>query len=196
MKNTTFFAAAGMALALFSCGGAEEGSTEKTTYTLDAKASTLSWKGSKSADYGHTGTVGLTEGSIEMEGDKLVGGTFVIDMNNITVSDKDLPADKKEILAGHLKDTSFFFSAKHPNITVKVNGYENGKLDAVITILGQDMKQSLPVNMKVSEKDVSISGKFSLDVATLKLAGMEPDPKSGEKIQSKIDFELDLQLKK
>jgi len=183
-------------LPFFSCGGAEESSTEKTTYTLDVKASTLSWKGSKSADYAHTGTVGLKEGSIEMEGDKLVGGTFVIDMNNITVSDKELPADKKEILAGHLKDTAFFFTAKHPNITVKVNGYENGKLDAVITILGQDMKQSLPVNMKVSEKDASISGKFSLDVATLKLAGMEPDPKSGEKIQSKIDFELDLQLKK
>jgi polyisoprenoid-binding protein YceI len=196
MKNTTFFVAAGLALALFSCGGANQESTEKTTFNLDTEASTLSWKGSKSATYAHTGTVSLKEGSIEMEGDKLVGGTFVIDMNNITVSDKDLPADKKEMLAGHLKDTSFFFTAKHPNITVKVNGYENGKLDAVVNILGQDMKQSLPVTMKVTEKDVQISGKFTMDVATLKLAGMEPDPKSGEKIQSTIEFELDLKLKK
>jgi polyisoprenoid-binding protein YceI len=195
MKNTTFFAAAGLALALFSCGGAE-GNTEKTTFKLDTEASSLSWKGSKSATYAHTGMVGIKEGSIEMEGDKLVGGTFVIDMNDITVSDKDLPADKKEMLAGHLKDTSFFFAAKHPNITVKVNGYENGKLDAVVNILGQDMKQSIPVTMKVTEKDATISGKFTMDVATLKLAGMEPDPKSGEKIQSKIEFELDLKLKK
>lgn len=188
--NTIMIAAA--AVALVSCGGAEE----KTTYSLDTKNSSLTWKGAKSAEYFHTGTVNFTEGSVEMEGDKLISGTFTIDMNTITSGDDNIPAEKKEYLNAHLKDTAFFFAVKFPNVTVKVDGYENGKLSTVINVRGQEIKQNIPVELVKSEKNVTISGKFSVDFASLNMPGFQPDPESGEKIQSAIEYDLNLTLNK
>lgn len=196
MKALNILFVAASAVFLTSCGGGKEESVEKSMYKLDVKASSLKWKGSKSADYFHTGTVGFSEGSVEMEGDKLVSGTFTIDMNSITTVDESLPEDKKEMLASHLKDTSFFFVAEHPKVTVTISGYENGKLTTLINVRGQEIKQDIPVKLTVNDKTVSLKGKFDLDVATLKMPGMEPDPESGEKIQSKISYDLDVTLNK
>ena len=43
--NLLFVAAA--AISLVSCGASEEEAAEKVTYSLDAKASSLEWTGSK-----------------------------------------------------------------------------------------------------------------------------------------------------
>jgi polyisoprenoid-binding protein YceI len=188
--NTIMMAA--IAVALVSCGG----SKEKTTYSLDTKSSSLTWKGAMSAEYFHTGTVNFTEGSIEMEGDKLLSGTFTIDMNTITSGDDNIPAEKKEYLNAHLKDTAFFFAVKFPNVTVNVDGYENGKLSTMINVRGQEIKQNIPVELVHTEKNVTIAGKFSIDFAALKMPGMEPDPTTGEKIQSLIEYDLNLTLNK
>jgi hypothetical protein len=110
--------------------------------------------------------------------------------------DEMLPDDKKAMLNGHLKDTSFFFIAENPEITVTVSDYKDGKLNVVINVLGLDLKQAIPVKVTATEKDVHIKGAFGVDVAALKMAGMQPDPASGEKINSVIDFQLDVLLKK
>lgn len=196
MKTFNFLFIAATALSLASCGGSEEAQVEKSTYSLDTKVSNLKWKGSKSADYFHTGSVKFTEGSIEMEGDSITGGTFTIDMNSIVAEDATLPDAKKEYLAGHLKDTAFFFIAEHPNTMVTINGYQNGELSTIITVLGQEVKQNIPVTIKNDDKTVTIKGKFDIDFATLKMEGMEPDPETGEKILSVISYELDLTLNK
>jgi polyisoprenoid-binding protein YceI len=196
MKVSNILLIAAVAVTLASCGGAEEKAAEKATYTLDVNSSSLKWKGSKSADYFHTGSVKFENGSVEMEGDKLVSGSFTLDMNSIVAEDKELPSEKKEYLAAHLKDTAFFFAAEFPKVTVTVDGYEGGKLSTTISVRGQEIKESIPVKLTSSEKTVSISGKFSIDFAALKMAGMEPDPESGEKIQSKIEYDLNLNLNK
>jgi polyisoprenoid-binding protein YceI len=107
-----------------------------------------------------------------------------------------LPDDKKEMLNGHLKDTAFFFIAENPEITVTVKDYKDNKLNVVINILGLDIKQAIPVKVTATEKDVKIKGDFGVDVSALKMVGMMPDPASGEKINSVIDFQLDVTLKK
>ncbi len=195
MKAINVFAGLSLVLAMASCGGAEK-KTEKVTFNLDAKASTLGWKGSKSAEYFHTGIVKITKGTIDMEGEEIVGGSFTLNMNTIECMDEMLPDDKKAMLNGHLKDTSFFFIAENPEITVTVSDYKDGKLNVVINVLGLDLKQAIPVKVTATEKDVHIKGAFGVDVAALKMAGMQPDPASGEKINSVIDFQLDVLLKK
>jgi polyisoprenoid-binding protein YceI len=195
MKKLNFLFIAIAAITLASCGGSDK-AAEKATYSLDTETSSLKWKGSKSAEYFHVGSVQFTEGTIEMEGENLVAGKFTIDMNSIVTEDETLPEDKKAYLTGHLKDTVFFFTAENPNVTVTVNGYENGKLDAVISVLGQDMKQSIPVKVKSDAKKVTINGKFDLDFAALNLAGMQPDPESGEKVLSVVSYDLNLTLNK
>lgn len=195
MKAMNVLAGLSLVVALASCGTAEE-KAEKVTFNLDAKASTLGWKGSKSAEYFHTGIVKITKGTIDMEGEEIAGGSFTIDMNTIECVDEMLPDDKKAMLNGHLKDTSFFFIAENPEITVTVADYKAGKLNVVINVLGLNIKQSIPVKVTATENDVRIKGEFGVDISTLKLAGLLPDPTTGEKINSVIDFQMDVLLKK
>lgn len=195
MKKLNFLFIALVAITVASCGGSDK-VAEKTTYSLDTETSSLKWKGSKSPEYFHVGSVKFTEGSIDMEGENIVAGAFTIDMNSIVAEDATLPEDKKAYLTGHLKDTVFFFTAENPNVTVTVSGYENGKLATIISVLGQEMKQSIPVKVKSDDKKVTINGKFDLDFAALKLAGMQPDPESGEKVLSVVSYELNLTLNK
>ena len=195
MKVINVLAGLSLVVVLASCGNAEE-KAEKVTFNLDAKASTLGWKGSKSAEYFHAGIVKITKGTIDMEGEEIAGGSFTIDMNTIECVDEMLPDDKKAMLNGHLKDTSFFFIAENPEITVTVADYKDGKLNVIINVLGLKIKQSIPIKVTANEKDVRIKGEFGVDVSALKLAGMMPDPTTGEKINSVIDFQLDVLLKK
>jgi polyisoprenoid-binding protein YceI len=196
MKASNILLIAAAAITLASCGGSEEATAGKTSYTLDVNSSTLKWKGSEGPEYFHVGSIKFIDGSLEMEGDKLTTGTFTIDMNSITVEDKELPDEKKGYLAEHLKDTSFFFIADFPKVTVSIDGYEGGKLSTTINVRGQEIKENIPVKLTSNEKSVSISGKFSIDFAALKMMGMEPDPESGDKIDSKIEYDLLLNLNK
>jgi polyisoprenoid-binding protein YceI len=197
-------------LTLASCGGKpEKGETdkseadkkenqtaEKQNYKLDAKSSTLKWKGSKSPSDGHNGSVQVTEGNIEMEGEKLISGDFIIDMTTLVAEDTSLQADKIKMLTGHLKNEDFFFVEKNPSVSVKVNGYNEGKLSAIINILGKEIKQDLPVSLTKSENGVTINGKFSLDVSTLNMPGFKPHSPEDQPILPTIDFDMNLVLNK
>ena len=188
--NLLFVAAA--ALSLASCGE----TAEKVTYSLDAKASSLEWTGSKNPNYFHIGSVNVTEGSIEMEGDKLVAGSFKIDRNSINSEDPNLPADKLPMLVGHLKDTSFFFVTDFPEVNVFVNGYENGKLATTINVRGVELKQDIVVKLTTDDKKATIKGKFEVDFSKLNMKGMQPDPGSTEHVLPTISFDLNLSLTK
>ncbi len=191
------FLFASLALTIASCGGgSEEMAAEKVTYTLDQEASQLKWKGSENPEYFHTGSVKITEGTIEMEGDQLVSGNFTIDLNTIVAEDATLPAEKKEYLAAHLKDTSFFFVADFPKVDVKVSSYENGKLATTISVRGKEIKQDIPVTMTKDENSISFNGKFSVDFSALEMPGTQPKPGKDEHVLPTVDFEMNLKLNK
>lgn len=197
MKMLNILLVGTIALGFSSCGTTEEEvKVEKMTYKLDAAASSLKWKGSKSAEYFHEGTVNITEGSIEMEGDSLVAGTFTIDLKSMSSTDAMLPEDKKAMLVGHLMAEDFFNTEKNATVKVTLNGYENGMLSATINVLGQDIQQELAAKLMSDENGASIVGKFDLDVSSLNMPGFQADPATGEKIQSAIAFDLNVQLKK
>ncbi|MEP2059760.1 MAG: YceI family protein [Maribacter litoralis] len=74
--------------------------------------STVTWKGYKVTG-AHNGSIALKSGHLEMNGKKLKGGEFVVDMTSITVN--DLEAGKgKEKLEGHLKSADFFGVENNP----------------------------------------------------------------------------------
>ena len=92
----TFIVALGLLVAL---PNAEE------TYTVDVAASSVSWKAYKVGGE-HAGTVAIQSGSLTTDGDKLVGGSFTLDMRSINVT--DLEGEYKGKLEGHLKSPDFF----------------------------------------------------------------------------------------
>ena len=85
---------------------------------INITESSITWKGKKILG-SHTGTIDLKEGFLEMEGDILVGGTFVVDMTTIAVT--DLEGDYKGKLEGHLKSADFFGTQDHPIATLVIN---------------------------------------------------------------------------
>lgn len=203
MKKLGIFLFASLALVATSCSNtATEEAVESTTYTLDKEATTLEWAANMSPEYGHKGFVEITEGSIEMEGDVLTGGSFTIDMN--TIKSTDLEEPKAGILASHLKGTApdeqhpvdlFFNTPKFPTVEVTLGEYKDGKLGLTLSILGKELKQDVAVKIKNDEKGASIKGDFALDFNSLEIPGLQPNP-DGSQINPAIDFKLNVILKK
>lgn len=201
MKNTVLLLMIAASLGLVSCSSEESTETnevEATTYTLDTEKSTLNWHGEENEEHFHDGTISFSEGSFTMKGDEVVSGDFTLDLASLKPMTEGYPAEKMEYLKGHLMDTSFFFAAEHPNITVKTAEYENGKLNTTINVRGIDVTTSVPVEIKSSENGVTIAGDFSIDFADAKIPYVtEPDPETGKPgAKTVFDFTMNLHLTK
>lgn len=93
-----------------------------TTSTIEKKVvkeSSIAWKGKKILG-SHTGTINLKEGYLEMDGDQIVGGIFIVDMTSITNTDMD--GVGKEKLEGHLKSADFFAVDYYPTADLIITG--------------------------------------------------------------------------
>ena len=170
---------------------------EVISYNLDAENSTLGWSGSMSPEYGHSGTVNFASGSITMENGSLSEGSFVVDMTSI--DDTSLDDPKSEYLAGHLMGTMvdedhpqnmFFNTPEFPTVEVKLGDYKDGNLSTTLMILGSEITQEVPVTISADENGASISGKFSMNFASLNMPGLAPS----EHGSILPDFEFDLNL--
>ena len=84
---------------------AEKGTTKTKSYEIK-------WIGRKIGGE-HKGTIKLKESNLEYKGEKLVGGSFIIDMNSMEVTDLD--GEYADKLITHLKSDDFFWSRKIPN---------------------------------------------------------------------------------
>ena len=136
---------------LYSCGGdsstetTTEGTTTDTTevveseaYTANLEASSVEWSGGiVGGGYGHTGTLDLTEGTLEMSGDKITGGSFVVDMTSMKTTDGSYSEDKTpEMLIGHLSTGDFFLVDSFPTAKFVVKSVAEGTVVGDLTIRG------------------------------------------------------------
>jgi polyisoprenoid-binding protein YceI len=76
-------------------------------FKVTAQKSKVDFTGSKKSDY-HTGYFPIKSGAVQVNGGKLVGGNFVIDIAGLKVTD----AGGGEKLQGHLTSADFFDIAK------------------------------------------------------------------------------------
>ena len=176
MKNLfgilSIFAFAGL---LFSCSPAVEGEkvdTEETkevatdseakTLNVDAASSSMNWEGSKVTGK-HNGTVAIKSGTVQLKGNEVVGGSFVIDMNSINTT--DLKGDMKAKLDGHLKTGDFFETEKYPEGKFEITGVkaEEGKdgithkVSGNLTLKDKTHGVEIPATIKVENGEVSVS---------------------------------------
>ncbi len=204
MKKIRIALFASLAVIATSCSTTEteQEIVEPTTYSLDKEASSLEWAANMGPDYGHTGTVEISEGTIEMEGSELTSGSFTIDMN--TIKSTDLEEPKAGYLAAHLMGTApdekhpvdmFFNTPKFPTVTVTLGAYKGGKLGLTINILGKELKQDVAVKLMNDDNGASIKGDFALDMNSPEIPGLQPGP-DGSQINPSIDFKLNVKLNK
>jgi polyisoprenoid-binding protein YceI len=108
-------------------------------YNVDVKTSKITWLGKKVTGE-HTGAVALKGGSLIVEGDKITGGKFEVDLNTMTCSDIE-NAEYNGKLIGHLKSDDFFSAEKFPTATLVIKKAEykdatNVEFTADLTIKG------------------------------------------------------------
>jgi len=115
-------------------GNPDQGNTVKVNTT----ASTIVWTAKKVTGK-HNGTVTIKEGHLDINDGVLTGGSFVIDMTSITVT--DLQGGGKAKLEGHLKSDDFFSVETFPTATLVITeaqakGDGNYDIKADLTIKG------------------------------------------------------------
>lgn len=147
---------------LFAVPAADDAKAVFKVNTTDSK---VVWTGEKIAGT-HTGTITLSQGDLQMDGDKLTGGSFVIDMTSII--DTDLTGEYKEKLEGHLKSDDFFGVSNYPTSTFKITsvkstGANNYDVTGDITIKGVTEKISFPTEVAIDGGKVTAISKITVD---------------------------------
>jgi len=134
------------------------------SFSVNTEKSTIKWNAKKVTGE-HTGNIKIKEGSFELKKDKIVSGTFVIDMTTIT--DIDLTdAAYNAKLVGHLKSDDFFSVEKFPVSTLKIteaSAFNDNKaaVKGELTIKGK----TNPIEFTVTKSNGNFTALLTVDRA-------------------------------
>lgn len=120
---------------------------------VDTNESVITWKGYKVTGE-HEGTINVKSGDLEFTDGTLTGGTFLIDMPSIAVT--DLEGGSAAKLEGHLKSTDFFGVEKFPTaklaITKVVSRGTPGDYRVTADLTIKENTETIRFNAKVNEE--------------------------------------------
>jgi len=122
-----------------------------TEYVVDKAASKVKWEAKKVTGQ-HNGSILFANGSIVGTGNKISGGTFVIDMK--TIADEDIAdAGMKAKLMGHLASDDFFSIEKFPESKMEIK--------KVTAVSGNDFKFLVDLTIKGITKPIEFTAKVT-----------------------------------
>ncbi len=135
------------------------------SYKVDPAASSLAWKGEKVTGM-HTGFISISEGNLDIDGDKVTGGAFTIDMNSMTCT--DLQGETAQKLLGHLKSDDFFGVAQHPTARLVITkavwqGGNTYNIAADLTIKGITKPIKFPATVEATADAVTAKASIVVD---------------------------------
>lgn len=128
---------------------------------IDISKSSIHWVGKKITGQ-HDGTLDFKEGTLVFDGNKLIGGSFTVDMTTINAT--DVEGKSKEKLDGHLKAEDFFDVDKHPTAKLEFKKIaDKGK--GVYTVTADMTIKGItnPVTFDITVKDNTATTKFNVD---------------------------------
>lgn len=130
-----------------------------TEYSVDVAKTTLKWDAKKVVG-AHHGTVNLKNGKLQLNGSKISGGNFIIDMPSLVCLDNGR-------VTGHLKNEDFFDVEKYPTATfiiTKVEGSDtNPKITGRLTIKGITKVISFPATVSVKDNAVHAEANITVN---------------------------------
>lgn len=168
---------------------------EITEKPVKTDASSVTWKAYKVTG-SHMGTVALKDGNLEFDGDKLVGGSFTVDMTSIIAT--DLEGESRTKLEGHLKSDDFFGVENHPEAQlvftdVKATGKNSYQVTGDLTIKGI----TKPVTFDMSIYGNKATANVKVDRAEYNVrygSGSFFDNLGDKTIYDEFDLVVDLQM--
>lgn len=158
--------------------------------------STVTWKGYKVTGE-HEGKISLKSGSLEMNGSKLTGGEFVVDMTTITCT--DLAAGQgKEKLEGHLMSPDFFGVESNPTASLVFTSVKSMN-DNSYTVTGDLTIKGItkPVTLVVSMFETKATATVKVDRTQFDIkygSGSFFDNLGDKAIYDEFDLVVDLAL--
>ncbi|TAG17635.1 MAG: YceI family protein [Cytophagia bacterium] len=197
MKTMKYYAIALVAALSLNVATATEKTNKKAnkvvSYKVDVAKSNVKWHAKKVTGE-HMGSVNISDGALMVDGTKITGGSFNMDMNSIVCTDiTDATMNGK--LIGHLKSDDFFSVAKNPKAAFKITKVEGNNVTGNMTIKGITNSITFPVVMKMEGKNVVATAKMMLDRTKWDIR--YNSKKFFESIGDKAiydDFEIDLTL--
>lgn len=181
--------------------------------SIDLPASKITWIGTKPTGK-HNGFFALDSGVLAVEGDKIVGGYFRIDMNKTEALDNATINNAK--LTQHLKSDDFFATQRYPtaifelisvetftNATNETDDDNNLKIDdpthtitGNLTLKDSTKTISFPARVLFDNGTVAAKANFNIDRTqwgiTYKAEGSLPD----KFIHNTVNIGIDLKTKK
>jgi polyisoprenoid-binding protein YceI len=163
MKNQTLLSALVIVAIAFS---AFTSADRNSTMSVNVAESKVTWLGKKVTGE-HTGTIQLLSGGMQFNDDKLVGGSFEIDMRSIENTDLE-NEEYKQKLVGHLKSDDFFGVEKYPTATMKITDVEQKTsskyhVTGDITIKGITKSIVFPVEVSLLDTKAVASASITID---------------------------------
>lgn len=180
------------------------------TFNVSSDSSSVNWtayhKGGLNPRFGTT----KTTGTFSVENGNLVSGSLVSDINSLTTDPKAVDPSINDgktsaDLDAHLKSADFFDAAKYPSVKFDITNIEdlaagtaskvegaNKTISGNLTIKDKTVNVSFPAKVEVTENQVNVVSKFTINRQDWGLAyGTEGDPKDWM-ISQDVDLELNI----
>jgi len=141
-------------------------SEKSTPTTVNKTESTVSWNAKKVTGE-HYGKVPLQDAQLDYSNGKITGGSFTMDMVNLTVEDiADANSNKR--LADHLRSDDFFSVEKFNTSTFKITEAKssNGKdytIIGTLTIKGISNTVTFPATVSVEKGKIVANADITFD---------------------------------
>lgn len=128
----------------------------QTSYTVDTKASQLSWTGyAEVGSWAPTGTIQLQKGQLSASGKQISGASFVVDMTTLQ--------HENEKLQTHLREEDFFDVTHFPTATFMLSNLTSQTATGQLTIRGVTKPVSFPIVISQEKDGLHIRGKATID---------------------------------
>jgi polyisoprenoid-binding protein YceI len=128
---------------------------------VNKSASSVAWLAKKVTGQ-HNGTIGISAGALNIDGKKLIGGNFTIDLKTIKVLDLTDPVSNQK-LTGHLTSGDFFEVEKFPTAMFVITNVSGKQVTGNLTIKGITKSITFPADIKVKGGKLTAKANITID---------------------------------
>ena len=176
------------------------------TYNVIVEESTADWTGKKIGKE-HEGNINITSGLFYIDGEKITGGEFVLDMTSIVNNDLGDEVQNAKLM-GHLKSEDFFEVVTYPTVKFEITGTsqlqdEDGnthKVEGNLTIKDITKGISFPATIHMDGASLTASADIIFNRADWNVRyGSEthfPDIVADQVINNSIELNISLMAQK
>lgn len=155
---------------------------------VNTAESRFEWVGTKVTQM-HSGTVDIKSGKLQVEGNSLKGGSFIMDMPTLVATNLD--AKTNEALTKHLKGEDFFNVEKFPEAKFEITDVNpfSGAIVEENTELTKDINE-----YRVTDPNATISGNLTIKDVTKNISFPAKVEINNGKVNAMAKFMLDRKL--